>query len=662
MPAGLPYFAWIDAGETTFGPEHMRWDEAVFSFTLSQEEGDPASLTAVVRRTVNESGNPIGLLGPGRKIWAWFAFDCGPALIKFRGRLVGIPTSIFEELVTLEFVARPVDVVAQKEALAATLRVLPYYDEAVIDKSRRDDPEVVLEGYTKIWHYDRETLVLDVSDEITGEDGLVEFLCANGDVLYDGLGLKLTSGPLAQVDVAAEFTWTQQGFGLVDLTNYLVSNWPDSINGQIGSYTMSASDWPKTGASIGDGWIAASASAYDLIDLTTGSATKGGTVKVEFGDGSSHTSSSTTTFTYMNGSTTLIPAGVATTSLTSSVTYGLDGDGRIWASGYNQSSSSSSPFFAMQAIKPTLVAGYSAQRQCTERVSFSLVADVQPILTDPEDGESLRIDDVKSVNLSDPEEGTIIGDTRRRSYIATERGNRSLEYLIALARTHLMKRARVVEIAFAAKLARMPEITLRKNVFLIEPRVGEALGKIIGYSVALDGSDGRINCEVRIGCTIGRGGSAVETEGTPTYCTVDYAGFDYQQFNDRVVLVAPLDSSVGYQPPIAAPNDDGLELLSVLRPEDVIEQPLVVEFGHVDQEDSLKEKLAPFQLLGLQANPDDDSTATLAERNDAYRAMARQLETRASFKLKSMTREFSTDYEIAVTDVKIPTGYDLEVA
>jgi len=27
-----------------------------------------------------------------------------------------------------------------------------------------------------------------------------------------------------------------------------------------------------------------------------------------------------------------------------------------------------------------------------------------------------------------------------------------------------------------------------------------------------------------------------------------------------------------------------------------------------------------------------------------------------------MTREFSSDYEIQVTDLKVPTGYDLEAA
>src|SRR4249919_1882400 len=257
MPAGLPYFAWIDATETTFGSEHLRWDEQVFSFTLKQDEGDPASMTIVVRRPVNVDGDAIGLLGPGRKIWVWFALDCGPALIKLRGRLVGVPTSIFEELVTLEFVARPIDLVAQKEALAETLRVLPYYDEVVIDKARRTDPEVVLEGYTAIWHYDRETHQLTVSNEVTGEDGLVEFdgMSEDGKVLWDGLGLTLTSGPLSRVDVNAEFNWTQGARGNVDLTEYLTSNWDSSgyaPTGGIASFTFAASDWPKNGAGIGN--------------------------------------------------------------------------------------------------------------------------------------------------------------------------------------------------------------------------------------------------------------------------------------------------------------------------------------------------------------------------------------------------------------------------
>jgi hypothetical protein len=642
MPAGWPFFAWIDADETTFEPEHMRWDENVFSFDLKQDEGDPASLTLVVRRPRNEGGDPIGLLGPGRKIWCWFAFDCGPDLARFRGRLVGVPTSIFEELVTLEFVARPVDVVAQKEALAATLRVLPYYDEVVIDPSRRTDPEVVLEGYTAIWHYDRETHVLTISDEISGEDGLVEFDGASedGKVLYDGLGLTLTSGPLARVDVNAEYTWTQQAHGGVDLTRYLIDNWPNepafASPGEITSFTFKADNWLKNGAGIGNGWQVAEATSQEVYSHETETITQNDELIVKWGPGDTTTVKFSATKTFLSPTPpgSIIIFGKVTEN-TSQTTYAKDKAGS-YAASFSSSYAFTSTLMPLHHVKPTLLASYTAARQCTEMVSVSLFADVQPILTNPEDGEALRVDDIKSVNLSETVGAEVpIGDPRRRSYIATERGNRSLEYLIVVARAHLMKRARVVEITFAPKLSRMPEITLRKNVFLIEPRVGEALGKVIGYSLALDGSDGRIKCEVRIGCAIGRGGSAVASGGEPTYCTVDYTGADYQQFTGRTVL---FDSSVGYQPPNAAPNDDGLNFMSSLTAADVIETGLVVE------------------------NPAAVQRAQIAATTAPIEEVLKQYETRATFKLKSMTRAFSSDYDIEVTDVMIPIGYDLEAA
>jgi len=652
MPAGLPYFAWIDATETVFGPEHLRWDESLFSFALGQEEGDPATLSILVRRPRNTAGDPIGLLGPGRKIWCWFALDCGPDLIRFRGRLVGVPSNMLEDLVRLEFVAKPIDLVVQKEALADTLRVLPYYDEAVIDPQRRDDPDVVLEGYTAIWHFDRETHVVTVSDEISGEDGTVSFLCADGDVLYDGLGLNLSTGPLARVDVNAEYTWTQQANGTVDLTGYLLSHWPGVTNGAIPS--LNAGDWPKHKAGLGDGWEVADATATDMASFATVTNTKQGSTTVEEGNGGSTKVQWTTTVSGVNtAGGAVVFEGGGTVRRTYNVANDVDGD---LNNSYSISASYSltGSMVVLQYIKATLVAGYKAERQCTERVSFSLFADVQPILTDPEDGEALRLDDIRSVNLSSGEELAPIIDPRRRSYIATERGNQSIEHLIALARAHLMKRARVVEIIFAPKLARMPEVTLRKNALLAEPRVGEATGKIIGYSVALDGSDGTIKCEVKIGCTIGNGGAIAAVEGDPTYCTIDYTGADYQVFTNRVVLFA-LDTSVGYAPPVAAPNDDGLDFLSALRAEDVIEVGLTVEHGPAPDEG-----VPPPS--GVADSEEDAQSMIVASDAWIKRYIVPQYETRARFKLKSMTRAFETNYAIEVTDLKIPTGYDLEAA
>ena len=679
MPAGLPYFAWIDAGETTFTSGHLRWDEQVFSFNLRQDEGDPASLTAVVRRPRNTDGDPIGLLGPGRKIWCWFALDCGPDLIRFRGRLVGVPTNLFEELVTLEFVARPFDVVAQKEALAATLRVLPYYDEVVIDEARRNDPEVVLEGYTAIWHYDRESHVISISDEITG-DSVVSFDGSSeaATVLYDGLGLSLTSGPLSRVDVSAEFTWTQGGRGNVDLTDYLIENWDSSgyaQAGSIASYTFGADNWPKNGTGIGDGWEVAEASAIANYDLKVQTKVTAGGAKTVFPDGAV----STVNFSDSQDYLAITPPGsIFYTEIVTSQSHDIQfGEmpvptsvpGRTTLESSSDGASVSTNWSSVKHLvpmlhtQPTLMAKYVAARGCTERVSFSLFADVQSILTDPEDGEALRIDDIRSVNLSEPIGGTVpMGDPRRRSYIATERGNRSLEHLIALARAHLMKRARAVEITFAPKLSRMPEITLRKNALLIEPRVGEATGKIIGYSVALDGSDGRIKCEVRIGCAIGRGGSQVLTEGTPSYCVIDYVGADYQQFNDRLVGFIPTDTSVGYAPPNANPNDDGIEFLSVIRAEDVIDAPLVIENPPQVQFDHIITQTASWLNFYdvTFGRSDEEVQASVNARVESINNAMKEVETKATFKLKSMTGEFLSDYEIQVTDLKVPTGYDLE--
>jgi hypothetical protein len=659
MPAGMPYFAWVEPSETTFEAEHLRWDENVFSFNLAQEEGDPASLTVVVRRPRNVAGDPIGLLGPGRKIWAWFALDCGPDLIKFRGRLVGVPTSIFEELVTLEFTAKPTDLVAQKEALAETLRVLPYYDPVVIDPARRTDPEVVLEGYTAIWHYDRETHILTISDEITGEDGLVEFdgTSENGKILYDGLGLTLTGGPLTRIDVNAEFNWTQSASGGVDLTQYLISNWPGSFNGTIESYTMTAGDWPKPGTGLGEGWQVINSTARNNFDHTVHTETSGSTLIIKWPDGDSTRTTFTSTRSWAAALGPLIAASITTDNI--NITHSPEPDGQgDYISSYSRNYGEARTYIAAQSITPTLVAGFNAARPRTEGVSFTLFADVQHILTDPEDGEALRIDDIKSVNLSERiGEGTDsyipMVDSARRSYIATARGNQSLEHLILLARAHLMKRARVVEISFAPKLSRMPEITLRKNVFLLEPRIGEALGKIISYSISLDGSDGRINCEVRIGCTIGRGGSAIATDGEPTYCSIDYCGFDYQQFTGRTVL---FDSSVGYQPPNAAPNDDGLNLQGTLTAADVIEVPLSVTFGPQEQLNAMGQPIGG----GAVGAVGGDAGVT-AQEQYAKDLMA-SFETHAKFKLKSMIRDFGSDYQIQLTDLKIPTGYDLEMA
>jgi len=673
MPAGTPYFAWIDATETTFGSEHLRWDENIFSFKLSQDEGDPAALTLVVRRP-GAPGPPIGLLGPGRKIWCWFALDCGPSLIKFRGRLVGVPTDIFQELVTLDFVARPIDVVAQKQALAVSLAVLPYYDAALIEPTRRitattGDPEVVLEGYSAIWHYDRETHVISISDEITGEDGLVSFDASNAPntVLYDGLGLNLTTGPLASASVTATFNWTQSAGGTVDLTSYLLSNWPPPRLGHTaipGAIQLDESNWPKPGAGLGGGWTVADATAENLLDFSVRTETASSQVTTIFPDGDRVTGSGSESVSFVTTPVNLIEVvnlttkdEISTTTQKDPETGIADPDGFLGSlsgtivSNFSRNTTQVQVDVSIQEIKPTLIASYAAGRQLGERVKITVLADVQPILMDSADGETLILEDINSANLSEAIDGDVpMVDPARQSYIGTARGDQSIQYLILLLRSTLLKRARVVEITFAPRLERMPEITLRKNAYLVEPRVGDATGKIIGYSVALDGSDGRIKTEVKIGCAIGYGGTATEAAGTPTWADSTWVGFDWQAFTGRSIFVPGTASAVAYSPPVPVIAADSLNFQGPLTAADVIEVPLSVELGAIP----------PAQTIPPIMPRSKDALKTATDFVNAY--WLPQYEVQATFKLKDVTGDLTTDYTIDTSPLIVPNGYDLEAA
>ena len=123
------------------------------------------------------------------------------------------------------------------------------------------------------------------------------------------------------------------------------------------------------------------------------------------------------------------------------------------------------------------------------------------------------------------------------------------------------------------------------------------------------------------------------------------------------------DTSVGYAPPNADPNDDGIDFLSPLTTADVID---TAPGGRVDRA-KISAIISPAMsipaaIAGPATFPSEPeiASAMLQARNEDAANALKGRETKATFKLKSMTREFSTPYDIQVTDVKIPTGYNLE--
>src|SRR5215467_12831190 len=146
------YFAWCGPDEPFSETAHAREDEIVFGFDLAHQEGQIPTLHIDIK-------NPhIGLLAPGRAQWAWLSYESQSTagiFPLFYGRLVALPSNLLAEVVTLEFIARPVDFLAQKQSVANSLMVAPYYDRIWINQNKWSDPDTVLETYAKAWHVDR---------------------------------------------------------------------------------------------------------------------------------------------------------------------------------------------------------------------------------------------------------------------------------------------------------------------------------------------------------------------------------------------------------------------------------------------------------------------------------------------------------------------------
>jgi hypothetical protein len=501
------YFAWVEPENTTFLAAYEREDEQVFSFKIDQSEGDFAALSIDI-------ANPyVGLLGAGRKRWAWLAHDDGVTVTPlFFGRLVGVPDGLQDEVVRLTFLARPSNFETQKQALAGTLRVAPYYDPVWINADKRDDPDAVLEGYAAAWHVDRVTHVVSLSSIVSGA-ATVEI---EGGFFYDSLGVAHGAPGARAIKVEAEVFWDQRALGSVDISQRLIEAFaaagtatPRAISSFTGEGLMR--DWPVEGKAIGGGWKV----GHSVITRTDGF---------------------------------VIPQDYEQV---------LVANGRLR--------------FPVWTMKPDMFVDYEVSRARSEKVSFSLEADIQEIVTQAGDEEVL------SLTLASQDIGAgidppffsdfgvkPIGDLRRRAYFTTDRGKQSLEVLISIARARLLHRARAVDVSVQVDFATGMALSCAKNASVEDNRLpgGAAAGKIKSYALVCDGDSGVEMASLTIGCMIGKGNSVAAAAGTGVYAADGYMADGYQLRSGRVVM--PIAGEVTYDDFGATPiEDDGIDFFNL---------------------------------------------------------------------------------------------------
>jgi hypothetical protein len=588
------YFAWVDPNTAFNAGTHSVEDEQVLGFELTHAEGDFAELKIDIE-------NPrVNLLDPGRKLWAWLSED-GTAI--FYGRLVASPEDLHMNVIRLTFLARPSDFDTEKEALAETLRVLPYFDPVWLNENRLADPDVVLETRSALWHVDRTTHDVTVSDFLVGEDGTITL--NTDDHFYDDVGFTFGAAPLRRVTVKATINWDQIAFGTLDITRQLVAAFSDagSPSRVVSSFTGQGleADWPKANSSMKGGWTVSPRVRLRRAD-GTGRPSRSKLVKVQ----------------NITGNENVTPGDLAAQV--------LEVPGKA-------------QFFIWEFF-PTFPLDYDVKRKRIEVVSFTMEADVQPIVVDPgEDEADIITVATKAVGEADPTDEYSeppIGDLRRNSYLKTDRGKDSLRYLMLLARARLRARARTVQIDVGVPFETGLQCSCRKNVHVFDPRFpnGEAIGKIIEYRLVAQ--DGVRRAFITIGCTIGEGNTLTIDPGTPVYCSEDYVGADYQQFENGNIGVEDDEMSFSNFDDVVVP-DDGINFLN-LQPQDVI-----LSFDVINGEDDQNSALTgTFQ----------DIPAAVEAVNASF--------TEVELVLKPLTGgPFQTDFPITVSELMIPKTIQL---
>lgn len=627
MAVGQFYFAWSDQEEEFNPSTHNREDEDVFAFRYSHSEGDFAQIEFDIR-------NPrVGLLNVGRKLWVWFSVETAGGITPlFYGRIVGIPSNLFEEIVTITCIARPFDYVDQKMLLAEDLKVAPFYDPIFILPDRVDDPDTVLEGYGALWHSDPVTHEVTTSSVTEGEDGTISLTA--DQYLSDDMALRLGQSPATKVVVTGSVNWTQEltsaKRGHVDLAAVL----PLNLNHLISTFTLQGliSSWPKVGQVFGD-YVTFQSELEDV------SFTAFPPISIPFwftDEAPDRYAQSPPTVRMPKDSIIFMPlsAHLGAEAASALDLYGDAHETTYALCGWG---------------KPTLKLGYNVTRKYSESYTITVSTSVQPIVTEPNEDDVITLS-INSNDLSEEIAGEVpIGELDNRTFFDRDRGKEAIKYLLCCARAALLMKSRAVEIDFLLPFldAVALEVTLRKNVQILNPRLpgGQATGKVIGIEHALDGDAGLALSKVTIGCTIGKGeGPYSPAPGDPVYGEIEYMGGDYQQMTNKVEVISSEVKDLAFTVDPYSPLDDGLGAGGI------------VTFGR-------NPLVKAVELL----NPASDQAAAVQDASDTIvdqsglEAVLRENFTQLTFALQKLSvGPFETPVNVTVDDLVIPMQINLE--
>lgn len=519
------YFAWVANGGVAFNAAvHNVHDEAVLGMEIEHQEKEIPHMRIMVE-------NPkVGLLNPGRMQWAWVSWrkPDNTVVALFHGRLVGMPTELTGPVVALEFTARPADYDAQKAALAAGMRTLgANWDPVFIDETQLTDPDVVLAARSVLYHVGRTDKTVSVSDILNGEAGSVvlspaEVLGRRCDIQY--------GQPVDKVKVTASVEWTQSAFGSVDMSQAI----KNEFGGAVSSYTGQGLEatWPPFGTEIGAGWSV----DVSLPRLLNTSVNKSHQMKVKL-----NPANDTPDFEIEDWWADS-PQGFE---------YHYQLAYQEWLNERLLDPVTEARFVRWD-FNPVMTVRYEANRRRKETLSFTVTADLQRLTTQHEEP-------LQEINVTSTTVDQVLPTSKARSYFETDRGQISIGYLLNLARSQILMQARAVQITVDIPWLIGIALSCKHDIVLALDELpgGEAGGKVVGYSLAVDPQAGTMSASVTFAAVVGAGNTlGAPDPGEESYVDDDYVEDEYQVFYGE--SLQPVAGQIQYTRPTYKPNDDDI--------------------------------------------------------------------------------------------------------
>jgi len=293
----------------------------------------------------------------------------------FFGELVGVPSDLFAEKITLKFIARPMNYIEQKQAVAETLKIPGNYEPIFLDEKHRDEPDAILEGWSSLYHVDRVTQQVSASDVLVGEDGTIIFpgSPAGQSAIYKNMKVKSGKAPLANVQVQANVQWTQRTVGYV--------NGPP-VNVQSYTGGTFASDWEgMKGKGLGGGWTVESVFVDDPYLVAHTPTWHISTNQTFYGDVIDYDCAIVSVAESQSGPALLGPALMG--QVVTTADEGICNPGSNPPTNLPTRIELQRVFIPLWALMCTWTLRYNAKREFSEMCIFDVTANTQAVLTSP---------------------------------------------------------------------------------------------------------------------------------------------------------------------------------------------------------------------------------------------------------------------------------------